>query len=950
MEAINIGKLRLYEHANDSPNSLGLGYLTGTLSANVNRVANQAPTLTMTYAKDGNLANQFEKGMLIMADMGPEADEQNQMFRIAGITKANDQITITANHIGGDLAYNVITKTISIANASASDAFNAIKANLADPMPQIDLKTDVVKVANLGWDFTNIDNASSLLLTPDQTGDQPQPSMVATYGGEFTFNNYHYGFWQHAGKHTGIIIKWGQNLTSLSKNVSVDGTYNAIMPYATFTPNEVPDNSNGLNDYTGQGVVQYVGSGGAETYDSPFKGQQVNGHVKNGATYQVTKTATDNTSNGNTWYMISNNQWIDEHFFTFDKSGAYVVNKIKGIGTVSLGDNSDNNGLITAYTGVGTIEYSGLGGVLLYNSPFNGKVGINKYLKNGTNWKIFRKATDENGQIWYDLGGSQWVPSMYFSISKTGDYATTPSTGIIETTGTVTSKTGPGTGSNANWKPANGSKWKVNHIATDGAGNTWYQVANLIWVQAGDTVNFTSQGTVADSQDNENIAIAKASGQLPVYSAPNGTKVTNKTVKVGQQLTISAQADNNGRTWYEIGENEWVDASYFSFSQNTDVSPDQDATVGSDVEVEDQTIYLDGYVLKSPFIKDDEPLRIQAVDLSQYNVRDTDKLREVAEAYIKEYRIGYPNITLTVSYNQMQGDYAKLTEVDLYDTVSVQFDQLGIAETAEVNSVTWNCLTDHFDQITIGDLPITYEHALGDYVNQVTTKQVSTVQKQTTHLFGNISQAMKLQGDAQKAAVIKVAQDLGLAKQTWTQDYDRLQTMMDTVNSTVSDVQNWIQGGGGGVITAYPNWSAPTELRAASNSGGYMDFGGNGLGYIGNDNVLRSAIDSQGRVVAEAITAGTITGVKLVGVDINGTSVIHSNGTYDTVLSGTNGLSISNGGSRVGINAETILMSSDVVLNWDYGCSIRYVASPAAGMKPGLYVHQPNGDYRLGGN
>ncbi len=91
---------------------------------------------------------------------------------------------------------------------------------------------------------------------------------------------------------------------------------------------------------------------------------------------------------------------------------------------------------------------------------------------------------------------------------------------------------------------------------------------------------------------------------------------------------------------------------------------------------------LDSTVLVSKFARvTNAPLRVQAVDLSSYGIgNDKDKLLAVAEAYMKEYRIGYPTISLTVSYEQMQGEYQKLTTVNLYDYVSILFDEVNIFE------------------------------------------------------------------------------------------------------------------------------------------------------------------------------------------------------------------------------------------------------------------------------
>ena len=940
----------LYNYATDDLNTMGLGQLKGIETITIQRDANAFPILNMTYDKDDVLAKELKVGMIIKTSMGAKPEEQNQLFRITEVGGDDlGAISVTGNHIAADLAYNVINKDISIANADAQTAFNSLKEALADPNPALSFSTDISKVANLAWNLKDANPVSTYFVQADDVGDVPINSMQALYNGNWLFNNYHMSLMQQGGTNTGIVIKYGRRLKTLTQDTNIDSTYNAIFPFATYSPTEVPVDGDGSQDFDGQGVVQYVGAGGASTYNTPFKGHTVNGHVQNGTYYKVLKVASDNTVNGDTWYEIAEGQWIDQHFFTFDKSGTYVVNKVDGQGTVSIDDNSDDQGIIVAYSGVGTIQYSGLGGVALWTSPFGGKVS-GQYLKNGTSWKITAKAVDRAGRTWYCLGNqsTQWVSSQYFSLQKTGDYATTRVDGIVSVSGSPTMMTRPGTGIKVTWKPAKGSKWRVNSIATDSAGETWYCLGTNQWVKSDENIEFKSVGTVDVDSEGANKALAKATGKVPVYSEPTyNSKPTGRVINVGQQLVISAQADNNGTTWYEIGTNEWVDASYFSFSKNTDVTPGNSDDANKDVEVEDVTVTLseNNGILLAPTAIGKEAKRVLAVDLSEYNVRDEDKLKEVALAYMREYRFGYPNVSLTLGYQDING------EVDLYDTVSIQFDQLGIAETAQVNSVTWNVLTEHYDSITIGELPITYEHALGNYIDNKVTKQTSAVEKKATHLFGEMHNAVKLEGDDRKAAMIKIAQELNLAKQTYTEDYAKLDQAITNINGEIDSIQHFIEGGSNAPIQAFPNWQNPTELRAVNGDGSYMRFNSNGLEYVGaGDHILRSAIDGQGNVIAESITGGKITGVTLEGVNITGSSVIHSGDRehgdpYATVMSGRFGISISGDNGSASMSSYELRLPQDFKI-WIGNSYFFYAPNGFKGS--GVYIHQSDGDHYVG--
>lgn len=929
---------------------MGLGPMKGVINAQVQRDKNKIPVLTMTYDKDDELAPQIKEGRIIVTTMGPRNDEKEQKFRITEIGGDELQsLSITANHIAGDLAYNVITKDISIANASAGQAFEAIKEALADPVPGLSFYSDILKVANLGWEFKSVESVTSILLGEDQEGDTVANTMEAMYQGEWLFDNYNLSLVQHGGDDTGLVVKYGRRLKSLTQDTNIDNTYNAIFPYSTYSPNTVAAEEGG-EDFDGQGVVQYVGSGGAETYNSPYKGHTVNGHVKNGTFYHVEKVAKDNTVNDDTWYLIGNGQWIDEHFFSFDKTGAYIVNKVKAQGTVYVPDDStEGQGLIVDYAGVGTIAYAGKGQVALWTSPFSGHT-ITGYRKNGSRWKIFAKAVDYNGKTWYCLGNrrTQWIDGQYLKLDKVTDYSQYGTHGILSVNGTkekvkiqvptgkytkprgknsvrkprykkktitvvknmVNAMTGPGTGKSFKWSANKGSRWLITNIATDYQGKTWYQISTHIWVEESDAINFTSSGTVKPDYEEEQKRIAKTTGKIPVYRSPNGTRVYDQWLNVGDQVPITAQAESHGKTWYEIGEGKWVDASYFTFENNTDVPPGEDDGTDNEVQVQDVTVTLPNLVLTSPFMGDDERLRIKTVDLSSYNIQDPDKLQEVAEAYMKEYRIGYPNVSLTFNYQQI------CDEVDLYDLVLVQYDQLNLQQKAEVNSVLWDPLKEEFTQITIGDLPVSYEHVLGQYVQQTVEKNTHGLERKNQHLFGEMRRIVQLQGDDQKAALEKLGQKLDMTKDSYTRDRQNMLEQVEKIDGDVKDIQSWIDGGSNNVIQAYPNWRSPTELRAQTNDGGLMKFNSNGLEFLGRDNVLRTAISSDGRIAGEYVDFGRVDALSIKGVDIEGTGNIYCHSSGQSAVMSDAGFSATNGAYTIATNGYDIRLSAGSSTHW----------------------------------
>lgn len=77
------------------------------------------------------------------------------------------------------------------------------------------------------------------------------------------------------------------------------------------------------------------------------------------------------------------------------------------------------------------------------------------------------------------------------------------------------------------------------------------------------------------------------------------------------------------------------------------------------------------------------------------------ELRSAAIAYIEDNEIGTPKVNLRVEFAQV----SKLVrdQVDLCDTVTVQFEKLGVTATAKCIKTRWNVLLDRYEAITLGD-------------------------------------------------------------------------------------------------------------------------------------------------------------------------------------------------------------------------------------------------------
>jgi hypothetical protein len=102
-------------------------------------------------------------------------------------------------------------------------------------------------------------------------------------------------------------------------------------------------------------------------------------------------------------------------------------------------------------------------------------------------------------------------------------------------------------------------------------------------------------------------------------------------------------------------------------------------------------------------------VRIRPLDLSsEFETRPTtDQLRSKAEDYVKENNIGVPNVSLSVSFAQLEQTeeykHMKLLEhVSLFDTVNVEFPALNVSTTAKVINLVYDVILDRVKSISIG--------------------------------------------------------------------------------------------------------------------------------------------------------------------------------------------------------------------------------------------------------
>lgn len=208
---------------------------------------------------------------------------------------------------------------------------------------------------------------------------------------------------------------------------------------------------------------------------------------------------------------------------------------------------------------------------------------------------------------------------------------------------------------------------------------------------------------------------------------------------------------------------------------------------------------------------------------SEFDAQPTEsQLRAYATKYMSDSGIGVPKVSIKVSFIALwqTEEYkliAPLARVNLCDTVTVEFEKLGISAQAKVVRTKFDVLKDRYEEIELGDARTTLSQAINEKVSSA-------------------SNAAMVQGTSfLKARLTAIEEQLAGATDGYILfDYDangnRTQILaMDTMD--LQTAQN--------VLTI-----------------NYLGIGGYSGGYGSQNFHLGITVD--GRIVAESIAAGTI--------------------------------------------------------------------------------------------
>lgn len=205
------------------------------------------------------------------------------------------------------------------------------------------------------------------------------------------------------------------------------------------------------------------------------------------------------------------------------------------------------------------------------------------------------------------------------------------------------------------------------------------------------------------------------------------------------------------------------------------------------------------------------------------------ELRAAAQKYISANKIGIPKVSLDVSFvmlaqSEEYKDFARLETVKLCDTVTVEFEKLGVKTTAKCIKTVYNVLTDKYNSIELGEPK---------------SSLATTVSNQ--------------------GSLIEEASDKSYMERA-------IQNATDLIMS----------GKLGGYVTVTKNEIYIADNKDLDKATKVWRWNSGGLGYssTGKDGPFGIAMTSDGKIVADYITTGNLDCSELHVSNIHGDSIL----------------------------------------------------------------------------
>lgn len=207
----------LYNSTEADFTTQGLGALVDAIYCRVTEERNGIYELEMEYPQTGIHFNDIQNGNIITAIPSPY--RAAQPFRIYRVTKPlNGNVTVYASHISYDL------NKIPVSPFSASTASSALAGIKTNMQIQNNFQFWTDKTTDAA--FSSQVPAACRSILGGQEG-----SILDVYGGEYEWDRFTVRLYNKRGADSGVVIRYGKNLTELNQEGDISSLVTGICPY-----------------------------------------------------------------------------------------------------------------------------------------------------------------------------------------------------------------------------------------------------------------------------------------------------------------------------------------------------------------------------------------------------------------------------------------------------------------------------------------------------------------------------------------------------------------------------------------------------------------------------------------------------------------------------------------------------------------------------------------------
>lgn len=633
----------------------------------------------------------------------------------------------------------------------------------------------------------------------------------------------------------------------------------------------------------GSAVVAYKPGGSIHVYYSPEIGPdhyRIPGWtVSNGQV--IDYDMIERNSNGDLWYRIGPHQWLYGPHLSLSEEGSYRQYSNSGYG----------------YVKDGAVKY--------HFTKDHKMVSTNKtVIKHGSQKKAWKWVG--KGKHKHKVANGSYLKEKQKKVK-------------------VTAKKGMST---------------IDKTITQG-GKTYMHTSHG-WVSSG-SISYVKDGSVKPhSFDDFLNKQLQDHSKVEIYATPDKNDALNWSIPNGESFQVvngHEAKSGDGKTYIEVtyhGKTGWLceddiddkNSKINAADADKDNSADTDTSYNANVDqskkeviVKVGPLYANGFGvnpnidsvntvdISGYFKHDDQDLSGQQSDGSFVATQaDIDQATEIGKNYLIEHRYGHMQVQTSLDYQDMSDNDQDFTQLSLYDYVDVSFPDYEITEKAEVTATTWDCLSHQFLNVTLGDLPTSYEHLLVQASEDRTNEKITSTRQaiaRSNSFIGAVHHALTLQGSSQEQAWENLMVQLGDAqyvtdKKTGKQKLELGESVkvfakhMQEMANNIDSFDNFLKSGGGGMLEPISSdgstsWNNVMAIRAKNNDGSYMEFDGLGLSFhdiYGNPHALFGIDDSSGEVTGNFFVDQAH--IPILDASHIDTDTIHALGTIQGNLTVTN--------------------------------------------------------------